>query len=248
MFPICLLACLYNFLLLFFRYSKLLIRGTKKLEGTLTWYMCPLRSQQARDAEGLFPGSQLAKFIFDQKAVSLAFLEKLHPKSQEFLQVFFLYSKCYLKTAQRNMNDLSGSAHSGGGGGCWRTAARSLVNGWAQHKEQMLGLEQGLIDYMFPSLSIHGIFSFWKMEYVYFLGTKSLGNNYKCSNFIRIYTAILARCFSRTQMRHCSGKGKQLCWVKIKSNKVRNKEKALLLRSRVPLRVASIFFKCVYLE
>lgn len=132
------------------------------------------------------------------------------------------------------------------------TAARKLVNGGAQCKKQMLGLEQRLVGDMFPSPSFHRIFPFWKMEYVHFLGTKSLRNNYKCSSFFRIYMGIYVRCLSRTQMWHWSDKGKKLCWMEIKSNNIRNKEKCFILRKRVgrktiPLRVASICLSNVHI-
>lgn len=65
-----------------------------------------------KDAGGLLSGSEPAKFILVQKAVSLAFKNFTPNFRIPYRFSSFTANFIYFKTAQRNMNALRGSAHS----------------------------------------------------------------------------------------------------------------------------------------
>lgn len=109
----------------------------------------------------------------------------------------FTKNVIYLKTAQGKVDSLGGWAQS---------LVVEVAGGWqqlwawwiAEPEQDARGMRTNRWHISFP-LPSWGT-SILGNGNVYFPQTKSLRNNYKCSNFIRIHTVSFARCLNRTQV------------------------------------------------
>lgn len=126
MFPICLLACFYNFFVVIFLVPKAFNQGHQKVRRNFDMACVSTQVTTGKRGRRLVLWVTAGKVHLWPKSHITCIPRRASPQISGILTGFLPLQQTLFKAAQRNVNDLRGSAHSGGGGGCWMTA------GWQQ--------------------------------------------------------------------------------------------------------------------